>query len=169
MAEKNECIIIISHSNYRIKSAGVEKYITEISELLNSASIHSVHLFPVIEVNRLLKRNQFKKCNFIGVNINGVFKGIYDGNKLHLLLYRIQKKYNFQYSGIHLNHLHGWDLSVLQRELLLSDLPIKIIIHDYEMICSNLLSSDGYGAICRKNVTAPELEKCSQCKYATEI
>ena len=67
----NDCVILISHSNYRIKSAGVEKYIGEITELFQRKKIQSIHFFPIIEVN---KRSRFFGREYAGVHYNGQFE-----------------------------------------------------------------------------------------------
>ncbi|KAB7788124.1 hypothetical protein [Bifidobacterium cebidarum] len=155
----NKAIVIISHSNYRIKSSGTEKFITDISKLLQLHDIHVVQLFPVIEIN-----NKFKKELF-AVNIDDSFDGIYSESTLIDVLEYIALRNKFCYSGVQINHLHGWNLDYLSQALNHLNLPIDIIIHDYDMICENILSHDGLGKLCRLSFGVPSLSRCRICKY----
>ena len=159
----NDCIILVSHSNYRIKSAGVEKYISEITELFHRKQIQSIHFFPIIEVN---KRSRRFGREYIGVHYNGKFEGIYREDALANLLNQMSKKYGLNYLGVHINHLHGWNVDLLEMLLLRLQLPVKIIVHDYDMICEYMLREDSHGANCRKNVGKPCVERCTDCRYA---
>ena len=159
-----DTIIIISHSNYRIKSAGVEKYIGDITPLLNKNNYQVVQIFPVIEVNKFSKK--FKSSlEYVGININGNFEGIFNEKKLYESLNFLSQKYEFNYKGILLNHLHGWNLDSLEKTLSRLNLLINIFIHDYEMICENTLKTDGNGEKCRVSISKPEYSKCEACKY----
>ena len=66
----DRCIIVISHSNYRIKSAGIEKFISDTTRQIISSGIHVLHIFPVIELNKKIGKD------FIGFNYDGLFRGI---------------------------------------------------------------------------------------------
>lgn len=158
-----DCIILISHSNYRIKSAGVEKYLTDVTTLLAQQGIQCVHLFPLIEVN---KRIVGLSREYVGININGVFEGVFSEKGLYNTLHLLKQKYSLDYIGVHLHHLHGWNLSLLAQTLEMLNIPIKIIIHDYEMICASMLKPDGCGPTCRKNIRRPDAVRCHGCKYA---
>ncbi|MBT1165157.1 hypothetical protein [Bifidobacterium felsineum] len=155
----NKAILIISHSNYRIKSSGTEKFITDISTLFQLQDIHVVQLFPVIEVN-----NKFK-MDLFAVNIDDSFNGIYSESTLIDVLKYIAIQNNFYYCGIQINHLHGWNLDYLSQALNKLNLPIDIIIHDYDMICENILSHDGLGKLCRLSFGVPSISRCKECKY----
>lgn len=159
----NDCIILVSHSNYRIRSAGVEKYIGEITELFQRKEIQSIQFFPIIEVN---KRSRIFGKEYVGVHYNGKFEGIYREDALAVLLNQLGKKYGLNYLGVHINHLHGWNVNYLEALLLRLKLPVKIIVHDYEMICEYMLKEDGCGASCRKKVEKPCAERCADCRYA---
>lgn len=159
-----DTIIIISHSNYRIKSAGVEKYIGEITPLLNKNHYQVVQIFPVIEVNKLLYKFKLS-LEYVGININGTFEGIFNEKNLYESLSFLSKKYKFNYKGILLNHLHGWNLDSLENVLTRLNLPINIFVHDYEMICENTLKLDGMGEKCRVSMSKPKYSKCETCKY----
>lgn len=159
----NDCVVVISHSNYRIKSAGVEKYISDVTELLAHHGVQSVHVFPTIEIN---KRTVYLGSEYVGINVNGAYEGIFSEHGLYGTLLSLQQKYDLNYVGVHLHHLHGWNLSLLEQTLKMLDLPIKIVIHDYEMICGSMLKPDGFGPVCRKNVARPDAARCAQCKYA---
>lgn len=160
--QRQDCMIFISHSNYRIRSAGVEKYITDIIELLNKHGIQSIHLFPIVELN---KKMRHVGMGYFGVNVNGNFVGIYCENEMCMLLMQLARQYSLSYLGIHLNQVNGWNLDLLSDTLLNINLPIKIIIHDYDMICNNMMKLDGNGVICRKSVVVPGDSKCNICKY----
>ena len=156
------CIILISHSNYIIKSAGVEKYIGDVAALFLNKGIQSVHLFPIIEINK--RSAKFGK-EYIGVHYNKKFIGIYRENDTTNVLLYLKKKYSLNYLGVHLNHVHGWNLNDLETNLLKLRLHIKVIVHDYDMICENIIMEDGHGKICRKKMLKPCIENCIDCKY----
>ncbi len=159
----NDCVIFVSHSNYRIKGAGVEKYIGEITKLFQKKGIQSIHFFPIIEVNKRIRR--FGR-EYVGVHYNGKFEGIYREDTLADLLGQLSRKYGLNYLGVHINHLHGWNMDHLEALLLRLQLPVKIIVHDFEMICAYMFKEDGRGASCRKNIGKPCAERCMGCRYA---
>lgn len=158
----NKCIIIISHSNYRIKTAGIEKCIYELTNIFGDNDIHNIHIFPLIELNRYTR---LVRKRYIGINIDGAFCGVYDESNLYGILTEFRQRYEYDYMGVHIHQLQGWNLIGLERDLRSLGLPIKLFIHDYDMVCMGTLKRDGKGTECSKSVHEPELQKCRECKY----
>ncbi|RYM93673.1 hypothetical protein PG2011B_1408 [Bifidobacterium animalis subsp. lactis] len=135
-----KCIIVISHSNYLIRSAGIEKFISETSALLNSKGIHVLQVFPLIEVNRKLP------YDYIGINFDDYFLGVYSEAHLFETLTSIGKSKNLRILGIDIHQIHGWNLHYLKKALVKLNLPINCFVHDHELVSADSLldSSDGH-------------------------
>ena len=159
---KEKCIIIISHSNYRIHSDGVEKYIGEISRILFEQQIHCIHLFPVVEANKKYIKLGINKF-FTGINVDGEFAGIFEEKNTERVLQRIQNLYNID--GVHIHHLKGWKLDLLTFLLNKLNKNLYLYIHDYLMICP-YCKEDGCDIYyCSTYIRKPDKERCSNCVY----
>lgn len=131
-----KCIIVISHSNYRIKSAGIEKFISDTSEQITSKGIHILHIFPVIELNKKLVGE------YVGINYDGNFDGIYPESHIYDDIAELGIKKKVAFIGVDIHQLHGWDLRHLEEGLSRLNLPINIFVHDYEMVSAKALLHD---------------------------
>lgn len=155
-----KCVILISHSNYKIKSAGVEKFILDEEKLLKKKKIKVLHIFPLIEIN---KRYEF---DCFGINLGGEFKGVYSMKNLNEALYCVKNKYNLEYMAIQLHHLHGWNLDIMLKKLLDVKCFIYFYIHDYDTICEDVLTKDSACKSCISSILYGKT--CIKCKYKTK-
>ena len=161
----DSCIIIISHSNYRIYSAGVEKSITEITNIIREAGVHIVHLFPVIEINKVVK-NVFNNKYYVGAYYDDSFMGILEWKKAIDFISIINE--SFKVERVQIHHFHGWDLERMSLLLKIVNAPIDLFVHDMDMICPFYLFEDALGIECRKSLGRPEMSRCNKCKYYYE-
>ncbi|OJF76370.1 MAG: hypothetical protein BKP49_07825 [Treponema sp. CETP13] len=149
---KERAILAISHSNYIINSAGTEKCIRDIENLLNKEGIYYIQIFPV----------RFKNC--IGVYFKKKFRGIYSYSDIIGLL----QKYKIDLIGIHIHHLLYHNLHNIINLLKELNLPITYFVHDYYAICSNYNLINSSGNYC--GMSFPNKKKCANCSYyATSI
>lgn len=157
---KEKCIIIISHSNYRIRSSGVEKYLSEISELIIHKKIHCIHFFPVIEVNKKYRKLGIDRF-YMGINVDGEYAGIVEAKDVDRLCGEIIN--GFQVEGVQIHHLKGWKMDVLKDILHRIDKEIRLFIHDHMMTCPNNLESNNFAVHCNGNIHVPSAEHCVGC------
>ncbi len=136
---KKLCLINISHSNYLIKTAGVERFIRDEINILQNEDISTLHIFPIIEVNKS-KFIPLSEC--VGINFNNKFIGIYSLNSLISFINNFKQRNNLVFIGIELHHLHGWSFDKLSDLIISLDLGVKFYIHDYDTIGINYLTSD---------------------------
>lgn len=152
-------VLIISHSNYRIHSSGIEKFITDAEKQLKKENISVIHLFPTIDFNTKFF------CEYIGVNVNGAFAGVFSMSKIYKLYNYIQYRYKIQIEGILLQQLRGWNLDILTSFFNRVKLPIRFFIHDYETLCPFILSTDNINSQCRINIEEPNVQHCKDCVF----
>ncbi|MBZ9609339.1 hypothetical protein G9F73_016225 [Clostridium estertheticum] len=156
--DKGEYIIAISHSNYLIKPTGTEKAMREIADVLIEKDIHMLQIFSFF--NKLTRR--VKRKQYIGVNFDEKFMGIYCLDDLPNILYKLNLEQGMRPIGVHIHHLLNYileDLGVMLNKL---NLPSTIFIHDYYTICKSVNLIDSTGEFCGFNF--PSYEKCEYCK-----
>ena len=164
---QKKCIIYISSTNYKIVSAGTEKFMSGIIEAYKEKEVHSIQIFPMVNINGIFEKLGLKKI-YLGINCDGEFVGAYLLKNAIGGIEYICKKNNFSCSGVIINQLHNWDLNQLSALLCVLELPIYIVIHDYMMICPYLMSEDGNGLQCGLSINRPSELHCVQCKYCNE-
>ena len=160
-----KCVIMISHSNYRIRWGGVDKYLYEVTDLLAGRGIHSVQLFPVVEVNNKYQKIGSRKF-YIGINVDGQYAGIVEWGKIGAAFERIAE--GFRIEGIHIHNLYGWDTERLADLLLKINKPVRIFVHDYVMICRYNMEGDSYLRYCGRKIRKPAEQECEECPYCKE-
>ena len=162
MSEK--CIIYISSTNYKLVSAGTEKFMSSIINYYKKNNIHSIQIFPLANLNNKIARLGLGR-KYIGINYDGGFVGAYYIEDILGALNYLCKIYNLHCDGIIINQLYSWSLKELATALNKLELPIYIMIHDYMMICPYLMTQDSAGITCGKSIEQPSTEHCSECKY----
>lgn len=161
--KKQNCIIAISHSNYLIKSAGIEKFLKEEESLLEQNNIKLIHIFPVIEINKILSKLKMP-MQYVGINLAGKFKAIVEINKLTNYILKILKQNKLNPIGIQIHHLHGWDTVKLIAFIHAMALPVKIYIHDYDTVSPYIMCND-VASEYKYNIKKVSLPQYKNCKY----
>ena len=159
---REKCIVYISSTNYKIVSAGTEKFISEIIDAYKDRGIHSIQMFPLTNFNEKVDSIGMHR-NFIGINYDGTFVGVYCVTDIFEAINYLCKKYELQCEGIIINQLHHWMLINLADELLKIKLPIYV--HDYMMVCPYLMFQDGNGIRCGLIIERPSNKHCLGCQY----
>lgn len=162
MCEK--CILYISSTNYKLVSAGTEKFMGGIIDSFKKKYVHSLHFFPLVNINNKFNKIGIKK-NYIGVNYDGTFVGIYLLDDMLSATEYFARKYNLIYDRIIINQLHSWDLKRLTNFFCNLGLPIILVIHDYMMICPYMMQKDSEALKCGYSINKPSINHCGNCKY----
>ena len=162
MGEK--CIIYISSTNYKLVSAGTEKFMGGVINSFKEKHVHSLQFFPLVNINSRLKGIGVER-NYIGVNYDGVFVGTYLLDDMASAAKYIAEKYNLMYDRVIINQLHSWNLKKLTGILGDLGLPIILIVHDYMMVCPYMMSQDSDALKCGKFIDQPSASHCNDCKY----
>ena len=158
---KNKCILIVSHSNFLIKSGGVEKFLRNYTVILNKNNIHYINIFPIIEVN---KRTKKLGKEYFAAFFDSKFKGVWSEDKITDAIYFIASKESCEIYNIQLHHLHGWNLDILNHFFKVTHLPIYLFIHDLQMICPSMFQPDA-NKMCMQMVPNIEDKICNECPY----
>ena len=145
MSEK--CILYISSTNYKLVSAGTEKFMGGLIDTFNDEGVHSVQIFPLVGFNNKLNRIN-PSAFYIGVNCDGKFIGAYSIEDILSAIEYIKNKYNYQCDRVIINQLHGWKLEKLSFALRKLNLPIIVVVHDYMMVCPFMMLSDSNALWC---------------------
>jgi len=162
MSEK--CILYISSTNYKLVSAGTEKFMGGLIDTFNKEGIHSIQLFPLVNLNNKLNRIN-SNAFYIGVNCDGEFIGAYSIKDTLSAIEFIKNRYNYHCDRVIINQLHGWKLEKLSYILKELNLPIIVVVHDYMMVCPFMMLSDSNALRCGNSIERPHEKHCEKCKY----
>lgn len=152
-------VLIITHSNMLIETAGVEKYICDQIAVLHSNNVYSIVVFPISNSEKLSGR---LSKGYYGVIIGNKLIDIVDITNIVQLLLYLKSKGN-RLLEVFIHHLKNYEIKDVESILTHVDAPIKYFVHDFFSLCkcSNLLKNDndfcGY-EICSEY-------KCKTCKY----
>lgn len=163
MVCKKKCIIAFSHSNYLIKSAGVEKFIKEEQEVLQNNNIHLIQLFPIIELNKIILKIGLS-LQYVGINIDQKFCAVVQTEKVFNYLVNLLNKGKMKPLGIQIHHLHGWNTKILAKIIKEFGLPVKFFIHDYDMVSPYIMNTD-VDKKYRYNILLVSTPEYKKCKY----
>lgn len=155
-----DCVLIISHSNYLIKSGGVEKFIRDYCGILERNGIHYIHVFPVIEINK--KMRPIRK-EYVGISLNGGFVGIWDERKLAGAVKEILRRNSYRLANCQIHHFHGWNARILSRELKELNVPCYFMVHDLESISPHMKYGGSEEKCMTEVSTVGEKENCVNC------
>ena len=156
-----KCILIVSHSNFLIKSGGVEKFLRDYSEILIRNNIHYINMFPVIEINKKLK---LLKKEYVAIFFDGEFKGIWSEYKLNEAIYKITREERCEIDCIQIHHFYGWNSDALNAALRVLNRPIVVFIHDLQIICPSMFRRNANKA-CMQIVPMIGDSICNECLY----
>ena len=70
MIRKSELIVSFSHTNYVIKNGGTEKFVTELSQVLQQNEYNHLCFYP------FMKRKKVAGKSIVGFNFNDEFIGV---------------------------------------------------------------------------------------------
>lgn len=157
---ENKTILSFSHTNYRLRSAGTEKFIRELSVNLQQAGYSHLNIFSFYD------NNNYMKVKVFGVNYNGSFMGIYRYADLIRVVDAFSYTRQLSICGIHLQHLLHHDVDELKELIKKMKVPVYIMVHDYYLLCSELNLISTNKGFC--GLDAPSLEKCCGCDYQEE-
>lgn len=161
MINNKNCILIISHSNYLIKSGGVEKFLRDYCKILEKNDCHFIHAFPVIEMNKKLK---LINREYIALSFDGTFEGIWRESDLAEAVDYIAHCKFCKIKNIQIHHLHGWNLYCLETIMNKWKLPIYLFIHDLQMICPSMFRESA-NKQCMQFVPIAGEALCGNCRY----
>ena len=153
--QRNQFVVVFSHSNYTIYNAGVEKHIRELEKIYIENNMEYFHFFP-------LK----KLPNLVGFNINGRFKGIVNIENIKYIISNYISEGHFL-NNILLQHIRGFDLNLLAKELKIINSKIILCIHDFYYLCNTFNFMKNGKEFC--GISVPNKEKCYGCHNFPEI
>lgn len=165
MGEK--CILYVSSTNYKLVSAGTEKFMGGVIDSFKEKCIHSLHFFPLVNINNKLKKIGIER-NYVGVNYDGKFLGTYLVEDMLSAVEYIAGKHKLIYDRVIVNQLHSWNLKILTKLFDSLELPIILVVHDYMMVCPYMMRRDSSALRCGGAIDRPSIEHCGNCKY-TEL
>ncbi len=157
-----DCILTLSHSDYRITIGGTEKVIRYEANFFYQKNIHYIHIFPHREINELflLKKNN----QIVGINIDNKNIGLFYFDYVVLSLYLLQRGLVLNFLSLHLHHLLGFSLENV--DFLLKKLTFNqriFFIHDYFSACPqhNLMRN----GIEYCNISCNDIKDFNYCKF----
>ena len=164
MGEK--CIIYISSTNYKLVSAGTEKFMGGVIDSFKEKNVHALQFFPLVNINNRFERIGVER-NYIGVNYDGVFVGTYLLEDMASATRYLAEKYNLVYDRVIINQLHSWNLIKLTEKFDDLGLPIILIVHDYMMVCPYMMSQDSDALKCGNFIDRPRacLKNILSCSF----
>lgn len=148
--KNDKFIMIFSHSNYTQNFvSGTEKVIMDLQKIYNKQKIDVIHVFPLSKFD-----------NFIGMNINGKFYGVYKIFQIIDIFNLLQSK-NKQCDSVMIHHLKGYNLDSLGDVLKRMNAKIVLAIHDFYLVCNTFNFLKNKCQYC--GVTKPTKKKCEDC------
>lgn len=162
MGEK--CVLYVSSTNYKLVSAGTEKFMSGVIDSFKEEGIHSLHFFPLVNINNRLKKIGIEK-SYIGVNYDGNFVGTYLLEDMVVAINYIAEKYDLIYDRVIVNQLHSWNFKKLTKIFETLELPIILVVHDYMMVCPYMMQKDSDALKCGNSIEKPSVGHCGDCKY----
>ena len=119
----------------------IRNHLADIIDTFNKEGIHSIQLFPLVNLNNKLNRIN-SNAFYIGVNCDGEFIGAYSIKDTLSAIEFIKNRYNYHCDRVIINRLHGWKLEKLSYILKELNLPIIVVVHDFLMVCPFMMLSD---------------------------
>lgn len=156
----NKAVISFTHSNYCIRSAGTEKFVRNISKIIQEAGYSHLNFFSFYDDKKRMKRKM------VGVNLDDEFQGVYLYDKIMDIINYFSKKNGLRYCSIHIQHLLHHDFDEISYIICSMKLPTFVIFHDYYLLCPKLKMIDSKREFC--GVSAPNTEKCQYCNYGKD-
>jgi hypothetical protein len=158
----NNCVLAISHSDYRIAIGGTEKVLHEEQSLLADRNVSYIQVYPVV-INNVEWVDP--KLQLVGINVDGHPIGKVVASQLRRMLGLLQQ-FGVNFLAVHIHHLMGMGIDAVEEILRDLRADIRFFLHDYYSVCPqfNLLQND------RVYCAAPPLnsDTCRECKYGQQ-
>lgn len=152
-----ETIISFTHTNYCIRSAGTEKFVRNISELLQSKEYSHLNFFSFYDNKKMMR------TKLVGVNFNDSFQGIFEYVNIPKIINQIGIKEGLKFVAIHLQHILHHDLVLLEKLIVKLNIPTYFIAHDYYLLCPSLKMINSNNVFC--GISSPNAFKCTSCRF----
>ena len=156
----NELIVSFSHSNYAVKVGGTEKFVSELSEVLQARGFDHLCFYP------FAKRNMVAGKAIVGVNYNDQFIGVIWAKDIPDTIRYFLRKYELRLNCFHIQHLRQHDIDNVLASIQAFNVKVNIFVHDFYFVCHSLHFINSSGEFCGDNV--PSRSKCEKCKYYEE-
>lgn len=158
----NNCVLVISHSDYRVAIGGTEKVLHEEQELLSDCNISYVQVYPV-NIHNLEWVDP--TLQLVGINVDSQPVGIVTASQLNNIIKLIEQA-GVRFLAVNIHHLKG--IGTKTAEVILGGMnaELRFFLHDYYSICPqfNLLQNDlNYCDGPERNSST-----CKGCKYGEE-
>lgn len=154
---KNKLVISFMHSNYLIRSAGTEKFISTYSKIIQKNGCNHLNFFSFYSHKSLLG------IQIAGVNYNDEFIGIIKYCDIEKFIEKIVYEKNMSIEAIHLQHMQSHSLTELSKIINRWNAPTYVFVHDFFVLCDSPHLVDSQGKYC--GATIPNENKCKKCSY----
>lgn len=156
MARK-ELIVSFIHSNYLVKNGGTEKFVSDLSKVLQEKGFDHLCFFSFI------KQKSITGKDIVGVNYNDKFRGIIESNNMADTIRYYLCKENAILNSFHIQHLKYHNISDVINALNTTKSGIFVFVHDFYMACCSEHFISSRGLFCG-DLRASQ-EKCAECEY----
>jgi FkbM family methyltransferase len=156
------CVLAISHSDYRIAVGGTQKLLQQEEALLAARGISYLEIHPAPE--QPVFTSDYRDFR-MGFYVDSQYLGSFTVAQMRQVLAAIQQRPG-RIRTVHLHHLMGFNLQLVND--LLADLPAPktVFIHDFYTVCRqwNLLKNDS------QYCGGPPVESqaCRECRYGKD-
>jgi FkbM family methyltransferase len=155
-------VLAISHSDYRIAAGGTQKLLQQEEALLAAKSISYLEIHPAPEPPEGSREPGVFR---MGLYVDSQYVGAFVVSQLRQVLEELARA-GAQLRTVHLHHLMGFDLTVVDELLGGLQAPRTFFIHDFLSICKqwNLLKND------KEFCGGPPLDSpaCRECAYGPQ-
>ncbi len=152
------CIVCLTYTDPRGKTAGLEKYLADQTVLLQARGVSTVCLFPFpTRRSRWLNR---RLSSYWGVVADGVLQGFYRIDGVKGFLAQLSHS-GISLKEIQLHHFLNSDLALVERLLREVPAPVRLILHDFYTVCPQRFLLRNNCEHCGE--APPSAEKCANC------
>ena len=154
----------VSHDNYVLHVGGIQKFIAEEAQALDSRGIDYLHLSPTVPNIRWVGGDE-STC-LVNVNLNGEFAGTFTAEEIGQELRTLTSKRPDMLAQATLHSALGWNREALQFILCAGFAERRFYVHDYHALCPEYRLLRNHVEPC----DAPPLDSriCSLCLHGSE-
>jgi hypothetical protein len=156
------CVFAVCHVDYRTTVAGTQRLLQQEEELLAARGISYLEIHP--SPGQLVPKAGNREF-LMGLYVDSQFMGVFDVAQLRQILEGLVRA-GVKVEMVHLHHLLGFNLELLDECLSVLPAPKRFFIHDFYSICRqfNLLKNDSQ--FCGGPPVASPA--CRDCAYGTQ-